>query len=193
MGKPSWQQCHRRHSSRGHLSTQATPLRQGKDTTEGKNSVLELKLFQQTKEHGNGSYKHHFYHQCFLPKEDLPPQTQELRLQFYQGWIGAVASRCFPLSLSLFSIWTDLKRSENIPGTPAWRWGQWIWLTGPSGFHRNSPQILLVPSGFLTRSEIRKSQSAFASTININNLIIEIVLFSKNMRNWSSKLRANKN
>ena len=33
MGNPTWQQCHHRHSSRGHLSMQATPPRQGKDTT----------------------------------------------------------------------------------------------------------------------------------------------------------------
>ena len=64
---------------------------------------------------------------------------------------------------SLFRNWTDLKRSEKIPGAPTWRWGEWIWLTGPSGLHRNSPQGLIwVPSGFLTRSEIRKSQSTFA-------------------------------
>ena len=47
---------------------------------------------------------------------------------------------------SLFSIWTDLKRCENIPGAPAWRWGEWIWLTGPSGLHRNSPQGLNISS-----------------------------------------------
>ena len=29
---------------------------------------------------------------------------------------------------SLFSIWTDLKRSEKIPGAPTWRWEEWIWL-----------------------------------------------------------------
>ena len=55
--------------------------------------------------------------------------------------------RCgsFPLisaPYSLFSIWTDLKRSEKIPGAPAWRWGEWIWLTGSSGLHQNSPQGL---------------------------------------------------
>ena len=60
-------------------------------------------------------------------------------------------NRCgsFPLLSachSLFSIWTDLKRSENIPGIPTWRWGQWIWLTRPSGFHRNSPQGLNISS-----------------------------------------------
>ena len=47
-------------------------------------------------------------------------------------------NRCcgFPLlsaSHSLFSIWTDLKRSEKIPGTPSWMWGEWIWITGSSG------------------------------------------------------------
>ena len=51
--------------------------------------------------------------------------------------------RCgsFPLlsaTHSPFSIWSDLKRSQKIPETPAWRWGEWIWLTGPSGLYRNS-------------------------------------------------------
>ena len=73
--------------------------------------------------------------------------------------------RCgnFPLLFaphSLFSIWTDLKRSENIPGAPTWRWGQWIWLTGQSGLHRNSPQgsniSSILPPGFLTWSEINQ-------------------------------------
>ena len=43
---------------------------------------------------------------------------------------------------SVFIIWADLKRSEKIPGVPSWKWGEWIWLTGPSGLHRNSPQGL---------------------------------------------------
>ena len=47
---------------------------------------------------------------------------------------------------SLFSIWTDLKRSEKIPGAPAWRWGEWIWLTGSSCLHQNSPQRLNISS-----------------------------------------------
>ena len=39
-------------------------------------------------------------------------------------------NRCgsFPLLSaphSLFSNWIDLKRSEKIPGTPSWRWGEW--------------------------------------------------------------------
>ena len=45
---------------------------------------------------------------------------------------------------SLFSIWEDLKRSEKIQWTWTWRWGEWIWLTGSSGLHRNSPQGLNV-------------------------------------------------
>ena len=54
-------------------------------------------------------------------------------------------NRCgsFPLLSaphSLFSIWTDFKRSEKFPGTPKWRGREWIWLTGLSGLHRNSPQ-----------------------------------------------------
>ena len=58
-------------------------------------------------------------------------------------------NRCFALLSaphSLFSIWTDLKRYERISGAPTWRWGEWIWLTGPSGFHRNSPQGLNINS-----------------------------------------------
>ena len=60
-------------------------------------------------------------------------------------------NRCgsFPLLFaphSLFSIWTDRKRSEKIPGAPTWRWGEWIWLTGPSGLHRNSLQGLNISS-----------------------------------------------
>ena len=48
-----------------------------------------------------------------LPKVGLPPQNQETSLQFYQGWIDAVASRCFshPLSLTSEQTLKDLKRS----------------------------------------------------------------------------------
>ena len=99
----------------------------------------------------------------FCPKAGLSPQTQEQTLRFYQGF-----NRCGSFSLlsaphSLFSFWTDLKRSEKIPETPTWRWGEWTWLTGPSGLHRNSPQGLNISSiRVLTRSEIRKSRTSFA-------------------------------
>ena len=60
-------------------------------------------------------------------------------------------NRCdsFPLLSvphSFFSIWTNLERSEKIPGAPTRRWGEWIWLTGPSGLDRNSPQRLNISS-----------------------------------------------
>ena len=74
-----------------------------------------------------------------LPKAGLPPQIQEPRLQFYQGWIGMVASHCFPHP-TLFNIWTDLKRSEKSQGHQ--RGGE------ESGFrlHRNSPPGLNISS-----------------------------------------------
>ena len=55
------------------------------------------------------------------------------------------SSHCFSHP-TLFIIGTDLKRSEKIPGAPTWRWGEWIWLTGPSGLHQNSPQGLNIGS-----------------------------------------------
>ena len=51
-----------------------------------------------------------------MPKAGLPPQTQESRMQFYEGYIGAVASQYFLQAHSLFSIWTDFKRCVKIPG-----------------------------------------------------------------------------
>ena len=59
--------------------------------------------------------------------------------------------RCgsFPLlsaAHSLFSIWTDFKRSEKIPGASARGWRKWILLTGPLGLRRNSPQGLNISS-----------------------------------------------
>ena len=83
----------------------------------------------------------------------------------YQG-----LNRCgsFPLlsaSNSVFSIWTDLKRFEKIPGAPTWTWGEWIWLTEPSGLHRNSPQWLN-NSSIRVFDKIRdpESQSPFVPT-----------------------------
>ena len=73
------------------------------------------------------------------------PRRQFCRIQVFhrklrnQGcsstkdWIGAVASRYFPhrtLFLASEQIFKDLK----CPRGPTW-----IWLTGPSGLHRNKP------------------------------------------------------
>ena len=86
------------------------------------------------------------------------PSLQFYRRQVFHRKLGNQAcsftvglNRCgsFPLLSaphSLFSIWTDIKICEKIPGAPLWRWGERIWLTGPSGLHRNSPQVLNISS-----------------------------------------------
>ena len=82
----------------------------------------------------------------FSRKQIFHRKTQKPRLQFYQG-----LNRCasFPLldaPHSLFSTWTDIKRSEKIPGATTWMWWEGIRLTGPSGLHRNSPHGLNINS-----------------------------------------------
>ena len=69
-----------------------------------------------------------------------------------------VASRCFPhptLSLPSERTLKDLKRPQ---GPPEWRRGEWIWLTGSSGLHRNLPQELNISS----IKVFDQSQSPFA-------------------------------
>ena len=86
----------------------------------------------------------------FYRKHEYSAQGQVL----HSGTQAAVLLglyRCgsFPLLStphSLFSIWTDLQRSEKIPGAPTWRWVEWIWLSGPSGLRLNSPQGLNIGS-----------------------------------------------
>ena len=78
---------------------------------------------------------------CYHLSHSGGPQTAVL--------LGMDRCGSFPLLSSphsLVSIWTGLKRSENIPGTTRWRWGEWISLTGSSGLHRNSPQGLKISS-----------------------------------------------
>ena len=106
----------------------------------------------------------------FCPRAGPSLQAQEPRLQFCrkqvfhrkirnQGcsftrdWICVVASRCFS-----HPIWTDLKRSEKIPGAPTCRWGEWIWLTGSSGRYRNSSQGLNI-SSFRVFEQIRDPET----------------------------------
>ena len=106
----------------------------------------------------------------FFPKAGLPLQTQESRLQFHKrlNRSGSFPLLCSPHSL--FSIWTDLKRSEKIPGGPKWRWGEWIWLIEPSGLHRNSPQGLNINSWPDERSEnLNQSSSPCAHKAKIFN------------------------
>ena len=98
----------------------------------------------------------------FCPRAVPSLNAQEPRLHFCrrqvfhrklrnQGCSFTKMNRCgsFPFLSkphSLFSIWTDLKRSEMIPGEQTWRWGKWIWLTVRSGLHRYSLQGLNISS-----------------------------------------------
>ena len=93
----------------------------------------------------------------------LPSQTQEPRLHFTRVWIGTVASRCFShptLSLASEKILKDLKRSQGHQrGGKESELANWTLWTSPKftigvkyQFHQ----------WFLTRSEVRKSQSTFA-------------------------------
>ena len=111
-------------------------------------------------------FKSHHNHQCVLPKGRYYTTNSWTKVAVLLGM-----NRCGSFSLlsaphSLFSIWTDLKRSGKNPGAPTSRWGKWIWLTGPSGLYRNSPQGLNISSiRVFTRSDIQKSQSPFAPKV----------------------------
>ena len=72
----------------------------------------------------------------------------------------------FPLisaPYSLFSIWTDLKTSEKIPGAPARRWGEWICVTGPSILHRNSSQGLNIRAHSPTFPSLHLRHNSFSN------------------------------
>ena len=107
---------------------------------------------------------------CSSAKGRSSTANSGTKLQFYQG-----LNRCgnFPVLYtphSLFSIWTELKRSEKIPGTPTWRWGEWIWLTGlsrPPKFTTRVKYQFQQPAGCLTRSKI---------PITLHPLIIIIIV-----------------
>ena len=89
---------------------------------------------------------------------------------------GKIRCGSFPLLSAphpLFSIWIDLKRSEKIPGAPTWRWGEWIWLTGPS---RTSPIFTIgVKYQFYQKHSLR------------NNCIFIYFIFFRHHRQEMSK------
>ena len=67
------------------------------------------------------------------PNHPFPPMC------IYIGWPNA------PVFCPLF--WsTRGKLWDALPGVPKRRWGEWIWLTGPSGLHRKSPHGLNISS-----------------------------------------------
>ena len=113
--------------------------------------------------HFSTGHSHHHHHQSVLPKgRSITEKSGTKATVLLKGRPSTANSgtqagvllgmnRCssFPLlsaPYSLFSIWTDLKRSKKIPLAPAWRWGEWNWLTGPSGLHQNSPQGINISS-----------------------------------------------
>ena len=117
----------------------------------------------------------------FWPKAGLPLQTQEPRLQFCgrqvfhrklmnQGCFLPGINRCdsFPLLFAPHSlyVWTDLKKSEKIPRglnveLRRVNLTNWALRTSPK-FTTGVKYQFQVPSGFLTRTKIQKSQSPFA-------------------------------
>ena len=89
---------------------------------------------------------------AFLPKTHLPPQTQKPTLQFYQGWIGAAASRWFPHpTLSLASEQSSKDPKGHNLEVRRVDLGNWGLRTSP----KFTTGVMSVQSGFLTRSEIR--------------------------------------
>ena len=118
-----------------------------------------LERHWRTRLNPDSRHHHHYHHQSVLPKSRSLITNSGTKAAFLPKGRSSTSNsgtriavllqmnRCgsFPLLSvphSLFSIWTDLERSEKIPGAIIWRWGEWIWLTGPSGLHWNSPQGL---------------------------------------------------
>ena len=130
---------------------------------EGRKNIAYIIISLECSVQGQVLHCKHRNLDCSSAKAGVPPQIQEPRLQFNNR-----LNRCGSVPLlstphSPFSIWTYLKRSEKIPGVPTRRWGEWIWLTGPSGLHWNSPQGLNISSiRVFDQSDIWKSQSCFA-------------------------------
>ena len=99
----------------------------------------------------------------FCTKAGLPLQTQEPRLQIYQGRIGAVASRFFPHPTLSSASEQTLKDLQDPRGTNEEvrrvNMANWALRTSPNFATGVKYQF---HQGFLTRSEIWKSQSPFA-------------------------------
>ena len=115
------------------------------------------------------------HHQCSAQGQFLHCKHRDLGCHSAEGRSSTTNSGT--KADYLFSIWTDLKRSEKIPGAPTWRWREWIWLTRPSGLHQNSPQGLNISSIWVsTITYIRKSQSPFTPKSPKNQYIYILVV-----------------
>ena len=81
----------------------------------------------------------------FCPRQVIHCKLRNQGCSFTRDWIGVVASHCFlHPTLSLASEQT--LKIWKFPGAVTWWWGEWIWLTGPTGLHQNSPQRLNISS-----------------------------------------------
>ena len=128
-----------------------------RQNTPPKNIIFSDRNFMEFLTRNTIIYKHnHHHHQSVLPKGRSFSANSGTKAVVLSGGRSSTANqgcsftrdkwvRSFPLfsaSHSLFSISTDLKRSDKIPEAPTWRWEEWMWLTEPSGLHRNSTQGL---------------------------------------------------
>ena len=92
--------------------------------------------------HYHHQYVHHHHHQGVLPKSRSFTANSGTKAAVLLRMNRCGSFLFLSAPHSLFSIWTDLKRSERIPGAATWSWGEWTWLTGTYGLQRNSPQGL---------------------------------------------------
>ena len=123
-----------------------------KKILEDKEDVFDLIDWQSTWSSSECSAQGQVFH-CKLRHQGCSSAQRQVfhcKLRI-QGCSFLGINRCcsFPLPSAphfLFSIWTDLKWWEKIPGAPSWKWGEWIWLTGSTKLHQNLPQGLNISS-----------------------------------------------
>ena len=84
--------------------------------------------------YGACAYSIHRGLAAVLPKAPTSTTNSGTKAAVLPGMNRCGSSLLFSAPHSLFSIWTDL------------RWGEWIWLTGPSRLHWNSPQEFNISS-----------------------------------------------
>ena len=122
---------------------------------------------------------HHHHHQSVLPKGRFFTANAGTKGAVLPGIIRWGCFTLLSAPYSLFSIWRDLQRSEKIPGAPVWRCGEWLWLTGPSGLHRNSPQGLNISSNRVFDQ---------ISVPEIPIILRPLVLFRDSITSWSYRV-----
>ena len=89
----------------------------------------------------------HHHRQSVLPKGRSFTARQESRLKFCRRQVFHCKFRNQACSFTTLSLASEQTLKDlDIPGASTWRWGERIWLTGPSGLHRNSPRVLNISS-----------------------------------------------